>query len=125
MIRSTTGWSPSTWLDGLEGVDSSCSLLISAAVTMAAIVIGAIAAGLLGVGDRYAGTASECGAMLERLVALRDRVLDRQRVATAEPVLRGQKKPLSGAIEVERGPRTLHLLQKAKEDLLESALDLG
>lgn len=30
---------------------------------------GAIAAGLLGVGDRYAGTASECGAMLERIVA--------------------------------------------------------
>jgi citrate synthase len=30
---------------------------------------GAIAAGLLGVGDRYAGTASACGAMLERIVA--------------------------------------------------------
>lgn len=28
---------------------------------------GAIAAGLLGVGDRYAGTASECGALLERI----------------------------------------------------------
>ncbi len=31
---------------------------------------GAVAAGLLGVGDRYAGTASECGAVLERLVAV-------------------------------------------------------
>jgi len=30
---------------------------------------GAIAAGLLGVGDRYAGTASECGAILERIVS--------------------------------------------------------
>lgn len=30
---------------------------------------GAVAAGLLGVGDRYAGTASECGAVLERIVA--------------------------------------------------------
>lgn len=30
---------------------------------------GAVAAGLLGVGDRYAGTAAECGAMLERVVA--------------------------------------------------------
>jgi citrate synthase len=30
---------------------------------------GAVVAGLLGVGDRYAGTASECGALLERLVA--------------------------------------------------------
>jgi len=28
---------------------------------------GAIAAGLLGVGDRYAGTASECGAIFERI----------------------------------------------------------
>jgi citrate synthase len=31
---------------------------------------GAVAAGLLGVGDRYAGTASECGAVLERIVAV-------------------------------------------------------
>lgn len=30
---------------------------------------GAIAAGLLGVGDRYAGTASECGGILERIVS--------------------------------------------------------
>jgi citrate synthase len=30
---------------------------------------GAVAAGLLGVGDRYAGTASECGALLERIAA--------------------------------------------------------
>jgi citrate synthase len=31
---------------------------------------GAVAAGLLGVGDRYAGTAAACGAMLERIVAV-------------------------------------------------------
>ena len=30
---------------------------------------GAVAAGLLGVGDRYAGTAGDCGALLERIVA--------------------------------------------------------
>lgn len=30
---------------------------------------GAVAAGLLGVGDRYAGTAGECGAIIERIVA--------------------------------------------------------
>lgn len=30
---------------------------------------GAVAAGLLGVGDRYAGTAGECGALLEEIVA--------------------------------------------------------
>jgi citrate synthase len=29
---------------------------------------GAVAAGLLGVGDRYAGTAGECGALLQRIV---------------------------------------------------------
>jgi citrate synthase len=34
---------------------------------------GAVAAGLLGVGDRYAGTASDCGAMLERIVAAPER----------------------------------------------------
>lgn len=31
---------------------------------------GAVVAGLLGVGDRYAGTAGECGAVLERIVAV-------------------------------------------------------
>lgn len=31
---------------------------------------GAVAAGLLGVGDRYAGTAAECGTLLERIVAV-------------------------------------------------------
>lgn len=31
---------------------------------------GAVAAGLLGVGQRYAGTASECGEVLERIVAV-------------------------------------------------------
>ncbi len=35
---------------------------------------GAIAAGLLGVGDRYAGTASQCGTLLERVVASADPV---------------------------------------------------
>jgi citrate synthase len=43
---------------------------------------GAIAAGLLGVGDRYAGTASACGAMLERIAAARGR--KRQTLALAE-----------------------------------------
>jgi citrate synthase len=34
---------------------------------------GAVVAGLLGVGDRYAGTASECGEVLERIVAAPER----------------------------------------------------
>ena len=40
---------------------------------------GAVAAGLLGVGDRYAGTAGECGALLEEIVAAPEP--DRQSVA--------------------------------------------
>jgi citrate synthase len=45
---------------------------------------GAVAAGLLGVGDRYAGTAGECGAVLERIVAAaaherKDRALEEVR----------------------------------------------
>ncbi|HEX7719504.1 MAG TPA: citryl-CoA lyase [Woeseiaceae bacterium] len=43
---------------------------------------GAVAAGLLGVGDRYAGTASECGEILERIVAAAP--ADREEKAAAE-----------------------------------------
>ncbi len=54
---------------------------------------GAIAAGLLGVGDRYAGTAGECGAVLERIVAAGDTA-----AAAREAVIsyREQKRPLPG-----------------------------
>jgi citrate synthase len=43
---------------------------------------GAVAAGLLGVGDRYAGTAGECGEILERIVAAAP--ADREEKAAAE-----------------------------------------
>ena len=54
---------------------------------------GAVAAGLLGVGDRYAGTASECGALLEKIVAADDGE------ATARAVVRqyrADRRPLPG-----------------------------
>ena len=56
---------------------------------------GAVVAGLLGVGQRYAGTASECGAILERIAA----APDDQREATAIEEIkacREQRKPVPG-----------------------------
>ena len=56
---------------------------------------GAVVAGLLGVGQRYAGTASECGAILERIAA----GPDDQREATAIEEIkacREQRKPVPG-----------------------------
>ncbi len=56
---------------------------------------GAIAAGLLGVGDRYAGTAGECGAILERIV---ERPEDERENAALEEVraYRKLRRPLPG-----------------------------
>src|SRR4051812_24953074 len=58
-------------------------------------VQGAIVAGLLGVGDRFAGTASECAQLLERIVAAPD--ADRASVAV-ELVkdYRSRKLPIPG-----------------------------
>jgi len=78
---------------------------------------GAIAAGLLGVGDRFAGTASACGRILEQLVA----VPDRQRTATAAAIVkahRESKKPIPGfGHPIHRGgdPRVKRLVAIAKE----------
>lgn len=56
---------------------------------------GAVAAGLLGVGDRYAGTAGECGAVLERIVAAPD--AERREKALAEVhAYREISRPLPG-----------------------------
>jgi citrate synthase len=71
---------------------------------------GAIAAGLLGVGDRYAGTASECGALLERIVAAEDAD------AAAEAIVaeyRQRRRPLPGfghPIHQDTDPRVKRLL---------------
>jgi citrate synthase len=56
---------------------------------------GAVAAGLLGVGDRFAGTASACGRILEQLAT----VPDRQRTAAALEIVRthrSSKRPIPG-----------------------------
>lgn len=78
---------------------------------------GAIAAGLLGVGQRYAGTASECGAILERIVAAR--AADRQSVAIAEvEAHRADRRPVPGfghPIHREQDRRVDRLLEFASE----------
>ncbi len=56
---------------------------------------GAVAAGLLGVGDRYAGTAGECGAILERIVAAPE--AERSATALAEVrAYRETRRPVPG-----------------------------
>ena len=78
---------------------------------------GAIAAGLLGVGDRYAGTAAACGAMLERIVALpvsERPAQSREEVATC----RKRREPVPGfghPIHGNRDPRVERLLDIARE----------
>ncbi len=56
---------------------------------------GAVAAGLLGVGDRYAGTAGECGAVLERIVAVPESER-RQKALDEVRAYREIKRPLPG-----------------------------
>jgi citrate synthase len=76
---------------------------------------GAVAAGLLGVGDRYAGTAGECGAILERIVAAgRD---DRYATALAEVRrYREARRPVPGfghPIHTAHDPRVPRLIEVA------------
>jgi citrate synthase len=78
---------------------------------------GAIAAGLLGVGDRYAGTAAACGAMLERIVAVpvsERRAQSRKEVANC----RVRREPIPGfghPVHENRDPRVERLLDIARE----------
>jgi citrate synthase len=78
---------------------------------------GAIAAGLLGVGDRYAGTAAACGAMLERIVALP--VSERPAQSCEEvAACRSRREPVPGfghPIHGNRDPRVERLLEIARE----------
>jgi citrate synthase len=71
---------------------------------------GAVAAGLLGVGDRYAGTASECGALLERLVSADDCAGE---AASIIAEYRGMRRPVPGfghPIHHDVDPRVKRLL---------------
>ncbi len=76
---------------------------------------GAVVAGLLGVGDRYAGTASECGAILERIVQTPES--ERAAVATDEvKAYREKHRPVPGfghPIHQNRDPRVDRLLEVA------------
>lgn len=78
---------------------------------------GAVAAGLLGVGDRYAGTAGECGAVLERIL---EAPVD-ERAARAEAEVRAYReirRPLPGfghPIHRARDPRVERLLEIVQE----------
>lgn len=78
---------------------------------------GAVAAGLLGVGDRYAGTASECGAILERIVAT---AKSGRKAKAAEEVetCRQQARPVPGfghPIHKRADPRVDRLLEIAAD----------
>jgi len=77
---------------------------------------GAVAAGLLGVGDRYAGTAGECGALLERIVA---EPADQRHQAALDIVreYRASRRPVPGfghPIHSENDARVARLLEIAE-----------
>ena len=78
---------------------------------------GAVVAGLLGVGDRYAGTASECGEILERIVAVPKE--DRHTRADEEVrSYRDMRRPVPGfghPIHYEHDPRVNRLLEVARD----------
>lgn len=80
---------------------------------------GAVVAGLLGVGQRYAGTASECGAILERIVAAAEDA--RESMADQEvQSLRDQGRPVPGF------GHPIHREQDLRVDrLLEVAFEIG
>jgi citrate synthase len=77
---------------------------------------GAIAAGLLGVGDRYAGTAGQCGEMLERIVSVESGKRKAQAIAEVKN-LRELGKPVPGfghPIHQATDPRVDRLLEVAR-----------
>ncbi len=72
---------------------------------------GAVAAGLLGVGDRYAGTAGECGEVLERIVGAEDR---QARAVEEVKAYRSIRRPVPGfghPIHVGTDPRVERLIE--------------
>ncbi|WP_405224385.1 citryl-CoA lyase [Lentisalinibacter sediminis] len=74
---------------------------------------GAVVAGLLGVGDRYAGTAGECGAVLERILAADE---SERKAKAIEEVrsYRSIRRPIPGfghPIHQTKDPRVERLLE--------------
>jgi citrate synthase len=79
--------------------------------------LGAVAAGLLGVGDRYAGTAGECGEILQRIVA--EDAADRHEKAGEEvEAYRAIRRPVPGfghPIHQQKDPRVNKLIAVAED----------
>jgi len=80
-------------------------------------VQGAVAAGLLGVGDRFAGTASECAELLDRIVAEKED--DKKNIAQSlVQSLRKNKQPVPGfghPIHKKQDPRVKRLVEIAEQ----------
>jgi citrate synthase len=126
MLLQLTGNAPSrmqaTILDAVLVTIMEHGLVPSAIVTRLThygapeSVQGAIAAGLLGVGDRFAGTASECAAVLEPIAAasrLKRALLARATVKA----YRKKERPIPGfghTVHREIDPRVTRLLQIVK-----------
>jgi citrate synthase len=126
MLLQLTGKTPSaaqvTILDAVLVTIMEHGLVPSAIVTRLThygapeSVQGAIVAGLLGVGDRFAGTASECAQVLERIVAVP--AADRATVAVdLVKDYRVRKRPIPGfghPVHKEIDPRSQRLVDIVK-----------
>lgn len=79
---------------------------------------GAVAAGLLGVGDRFAGTASECATLLEKIVTAEQQ--DQKEIARKLiQEYRQDKKPVPGfghPIHRKEDPRVNRLIEIARQE---------
>ncbi len=76
---------------------------------------GAVAAGLLGVGDRYAGTAGECGEVLERIVTAKDQAAKALEEVRAYRAIRRPVPGFGHPIHVGTDPRVERLIQITRE----------
>src|SRR5690349_4042313 len=90
-------------------------------------VQGAIVAGLLGVGDRFAGTASECAQLLEKIVA----ATPAERANVASELVkdyRARKRPIPGfghPIHRDVDPRSKRLIEIVRAANASAALPSG
>jgi citrate synthase len=126
MLLQLTGTTPSksqvTILDAVLVTIMEHGLVPSAIVTRLThygapeSVQGAIVAGLLGVGDRFAGTASECARVLEQIV----QAPEAEREAVATKIVRDyreRKRPIPGfghPVHREEDPRSKRLVDIVK-----------
>ncbi|MFT5133882.1 MAG: citrate synthase [Gammaproteobacteria bacterium] len=82
---------------------------------------GAVVAGLLGVGDRYAGTASECGELLEKIVNAEINIREQVAIDIIRDY-RQRRRPLPGfghPIHQQKDPRVSRLLDIVAETEIE------